>query len=303
MSSLDKEIGKHLEALADREENLSEEEKENFKRWIRRAYNLIPIMAHKYKRNRVEYDDLVQEALIGLAFAIKDFRRERAKGPPQDAFHTYAIYRMKGRMYDFCITNETPIHVPSQVAKAASYVKQMKRLLNHVPVFSENTDLIDEIIKTENHVEEEKLNAAAVGDLKELKRKLGRIAHNSKINYEKLAAMALQSITLIVSDDILSKFPRDGALVDEIVSSRELSDHLKDSLGEKRFTVLYLRALGWNLREIAETLKDLGYTNRQGDCVSRQAVKGILDETLKAIEKMRLFSKLSGLFNSLKDKE
>jgi hypothetical protein len=99
----------------------------------------------------------------------------------------------------------------------------------------------------------------------------------------------MESISLVVSDEILSKYPKENELVDELVSCRELSEQLEESLGEKRFTVLSLRAKGWNFREIAERLEELGYTNRQGKQISRQAVKAILDETLKAVRKMRVF--------------
>ena len=60
-------------------------------------------------------------------------------------------------------------------------------------------------------------------------------------------------------------------------------------MGEKRFAVLSMRALGWNFREIAEHMEEMGYTNRQGERITRQAVKGIYDETLQAVRKMKVF--------------
>lgn len=248
---------------------------------------LIQKMAHKYVRNRVEYDDLVQEALVGLVLACRDFDPERSSD-----FHTYAIYRMKGKMYEYCIGNENPIYVPTHVAKAASYVKQMQRLLDREPDFSDRSDLITSIISVRQHKAEQELNKAAQEALSELKRKLGNIANNSKMEYEDLAQLAMESLSLIVSDDILSKYPKETDLVEEIVSNRELGEQLRESLGERRFAVLSMRALGWNMREIAEKLEEMGYTNKQGKCITRQAVKAILDETILAVQRMRIIKNL-----------
>lgn len=253
---------------------------EHYEKYLR----LIQKMAHKYKRNRVEYDDLVQEALFGLVLACRDFDPKRSTD-----FHTYAIYRMKGKMYEYCIGNENPIYVPTHVAKAASYVKQMQRLLDREPQFLDNQALITDIIAIQVHELEEGLNPLTLRDLRELKRKLGNIANNSnKMTYASLAKRALESLSLVVSDDILSKFPKENEIVEEIVSNRQLSEQLRESLGEKRFTVLSMRALGYSLREIAEHLELMGYTNRQGNRVTRQAVMGILNETLQAVSRMRL---------------
>jgi RNA polymerase sigma factor (sigma-70 family) len=275
-----------LKKLASRK-SLSEEVRQDLREKIEAYKRLIHKMAHKYVRNRVEYEDLIQEALYGLALACRDFDPERS-----DDFHTYAIYRMKGRMYEYCIGNENPIYVPTHVAKAASYVKQMQRLLGKEPYFVDSSDLVAEIIMTREHPEEDKVPASARKELSELKRKLGNIASNSKMKYTHLATLASESLSLIVSDEILAKFPKDSGFVDELVSNRELGARLRESLGEKRFTVLVMRKMGWNLREIAEHLEALGYTNKKGQQISRQAVKAILDETLRAVSRMRIFREL-----------
>jgi RNA polymerase sigma factor (sigma-70 family) len=254
---------------------------------IRDYKRLILKMAHKYKRHRVEYDDLVQEAMIGLILADRDFDETRSRD-----FHTYAIYRMKGKMYEYCIANESPIYVPTHIAKAAAYVKQMQRLLEAEPSFTTHGIESDKIIAVSKHPFERKLPTPIAEQLTELKRKLGRIAHNSKRDYESLTKMAFESISLIVSEDALLKLPQEEVL-DDWVASKRMSEDLERSLGPKRFAALKLRAAGWNYREIAEALFDLGYANKRGEVISRQAVKGILDETIKAIRRSRAFASFS----------
>ena len=280
-------VEERLNDLSDDTSALPETAKQDIQQNIEKYKRLIHKMARKYVRNRVEYEDLIQEALFGLMLACRDFDPSRSND-----FHTYAIYRMKGKMYEYCIGNENPIYVPTHVAKAASYVKQMQRLLDKEPQFSTEATLVTEIISVREHEAEEKLHPSFRYNLSELKLKLGNIAHNSKMEYENLTRLAMESLSLVVSDDILSKYPKETDLVDEIVSNKELSQKLRESLGERRFTVIHLRALGWNLREIAERLAELGYTNREGKQMSRQAVKGILSETLQAVKRVRILQNL-----------
>ena len=271
---------KHKNSLPEKARKDVEKHSEDYKR-------LIYKMARKYVRNRVEFDDLIQEALFGLILACRDFDIERSTN-----FHTYAIYRMKGKMYEYCIGNESPIYIPTHVAKAASYVKQMQRLLDREPYLFDKSQTIRDMIGVRVHAEEANIKDDSRADLMELKRKLGNIAHNSKTTYETLSGLAMQSLSMIVSDEVLTKCPKESGLVEDIVSNREVQDQLRDHLGEKKFTVLLMRAQGWNLREIAEKLEVMGYVNKQGKQVTRQAVKAILADTLTTVKKMKNFKNL-----------
>ena len=276
-------IVEDLEKLIKTSKQLPEEAKRDLERKLPKYEKLIKKMAHKYVRARVEYDDLVQEALMGFMLACRDFNPERSND-----FHTYAIYRMKGKMYEYCIRAESPIYVPTHVGKAAAYVKQMQRLLDKEPSFADRPGIATEIIKINEHEAEADMAPESFAALRELKRKLGNIANTSKMAYERLAGMAMESLSLIVSDEVLNKHPEETGLIDDIVSNRELSAQIKESLGEKKFTVVYMKALGWSLREIAERLFEMGYTNKNNEQITRQAVKAILDDTNEAIKKMKL---------------
>lgn len=267
--------------------SLPEEAKADVVKHIASYERLIYKMARKYVRNRVEFDDLIQEALTGLILACRDFDPERSTN-----FHTYAIYRMKGKMYEYCIGNESPIYIPTQVAKAASYVKQMQRLLDKEPYLFDKGGVIGEMIFTKEHAEEENINPSVHADLKELKRKLGNIANNSKTGYTHLAKLAMESLSMIVSDEVLAKCPKETDLVEDLVANKETMSQLRDALGEKKYTVISMRFAQYNLREISEELERLGYVNKQGKRITRQAVKAILDETLQTVKKMKSFKNL-----------
>ncbi len=110
-----KEVGKKLEELINKKGALPERVRKDLEEHMVEYHKLILKMARRYVRSRVEYADLVQEALYGLMLAERDFDPSRSTD-----FHTYAIYRMKGKMYEYCIANDSPIYVPTHVAKAAS---------------------------------------------------------------------------------------------------------------------------------------------------------------------------------------
>lgn len=285
-----KKVEEALEELASKKGSLPERARKDLETHITEYHRLILKMARKYVRSRVEYPDLVQEAMIGLILADRDFDPSRSTD-----FHTYAIYRIKGKMYEYCIANDNPIYVPTHVAKAASYVKQMRRLLEEQ--LNSPDVSIDEVILIDHHPVEKTLNPSAYDKLREMKRKLARIALNSKMAYERLAGLAAKSLSSVVNDEVLSKVPKDTEKIEDIILGGEVREQFRELLGEKRLLVLEMRSQDWTYREIAEKLYTMGYRNKSGGVISRQAVKGIWDETLKTIHKSSVYRDLldSGL--------
>lgn len=293
MSKSSDKVEQTLEELIKNKDALPERARKDLVEHIRDYQRLIMKMAHKYVRNRVEYDDLVQEAMIGLMMADRDFDPTRSED-----FHTYAIYRMKGKMYEYCIGNESPIYVPTHVAKAASYVKQMRRLLEREPALGQSEVDPDDVIRVSKHKIEANFLPTTRVDLKELKRKLGRIAINSKMEYEKLSDLAIKSLSLIVSDEVLMKVPDDADDINDLVLTGEMKSYLKEHLGEKKYAVIEMRFEKWTYSDIAEKLYTMGYKNKEGGVISRQAVKGIFDDTLKTIRKSKFYKNIMQEENS-----
>lgn len=278
------ELAVDIEKMVAAEPDVSEEIKLILNKRVKEYSQLISQMAMKYRRNRVEHADLVQEGMIGLILAVRGFKPQRSPD-----FHTYAIYRIKGKMYEYCIGNENPIYVPAHIAKAAAYVKQMQRLLEGELRGEAEMVLAEEIIVVEEHEGEGRLSPEGKAALKEIKRKMENIAKNSKMPYPKLAKLAYSSLSLIVPEEALAAAPLDAPDVDDAASDREMMKHLKDSIDEKRFTVLWMRALGWAYVEIADELYRRGYGNNKGLKMTRQAVKNIYDETIETIKRTRFF--------------
>lgn len=263
--------------------------KENIpENWLEQYTEQIRKMAHKYCRARVEYEDLVQEGLIGLLKAVEDYNPERSSD-----FRTYAITRIKGKMYEYCIGNNSPIYIPIHVSKAASYVNQIDRLLDKEPGISTQVGMKEEITRIRRHPGEESLPSGVGSSLDSLKQKIANIARNSKMSYETLVNMAYQSLSLIVSDEVLSKHPLPEDHIDNVTFSKEMDEKLYQVLGEKRYHILKLHLAKYSNPEIAEELFKIGYTNNKGGVMSRQAIKQTLDKTLLFLKSTQLIDDLT----------
>lgn len=250
---------------------------------IKEYKRLISNMAYKYVRGRAEYEDLIQEAFVGLVIAGDNFDESRSED-----FRTYAITRMRGKMYEYGIRNDTLISIPTHVAKAVSYVRQISKLLDkELPDDKDGIKL--ELLKNRRcPTLEKKLSVGALEKLDSLKQRLENIARNSKISYETLAGLAIDSLSSIVAEDSLFKHSVDEPDGELNAIDNQLMKNLEIALGEKQFFVVRLRLLGCSYREIAEKLSEAGYKNSKGKQISRQAVKGILDSARKTIKELNI---------------
>lgn len=251
---------------------------------------IIRKMAHKYKRTRVEYEDLIQEALIGLILACRHFNPERTENP--DGFRYYAVMRIRGKMFEYSIKNSTPITVPAHVAKTVSYVHKMNRILDKDPFLLEFGNIPnEEIVAKREHPLECKLERNTKEELGDLKQKVENIANNSLMDYERLIGLAQESISMMVSDEVLSKYSNEDIDIREYVQCKKQFEDLRSSLGKKRFMVFFLHLQEFSNNEIAGKLFEEGFCNREGSPISRQAVKAILDDVKKALREMKRFKR------------
>jgi RNA polymerase sigma factor (sigma-70 family) len=239
---------------------------------------IIYCMASRYVRTRVEYEDLIQEAFVGLILADRDFDEKRSED-----FRTYAITRIRGRMYEYGIRNDTLITVPTHVAKAVSYVRQIDRLLDRELGLELDNTLKQEILQKRKHKSERRFSESVRERLDFLKQRLENIAKNSKMTYETLAGLAIESLALVVSDEALNAHIGEEENIDTVVGSKELAERLKGCLDERQYLVIVFRSAGFTYREIAQKLFDHGFGNSNNKPVSRQAVKAILETAKKAI--------------------
>lgn len=237
--------------------------------YIQQYNGLIYKMARKYVRgHQVELEDLVQEGRIGLAMAVRDFDETRSSD-----FQTYAMYRIMGKMYEYCVVNDSIVYVPIHICKSSVHVKKIISAAERdIDAMLTQSEIID-IVLTETHPSEKKLSSQAREDIRNLKRKLSNIARNSRVSYKDLARKALDSIMHVIPDDGSVIDDKIHHTLDSSIESSEFLNKMRPEIGERAYVTLTLWCLGLTLKEIAVELYSRGLTKKE---ISRQAVKASL---------------------------
>ncbi len=246
--------------------NPTTDEEKALKQYIR----LILMIAKKYVRNNVEYEDLIMAGSIGLVEAVRHFDITRSTN-----FKAYAITRIKGRMYEYCISNMTTISVPTHVGKTKVYAERMTRILDQEPYLFSSGVSTHEIISEWEHPSEEHLGDKAKEQIRTIKGMVNKIAINSKTTYKKLISYAYKSMVTELGEEDAREFIT-FSTTDDIetdVTVNEVVAKLKESIGEKKTTVLVLHHQKYNNEDIADELFKRGLTPRR---ITRQAVRGLL---------------------------
>jgi RNA polymerase sigma factor (sigma-70 family) len=248
-----------------------------FKKYIK----LILVMAHKYTRPRVVYEDVVAEGMKGLVEAVNDFdpnRPTKSGNPP--SFKQYLIVRVRGRMYEFFIANSKCLHIPTHVSKALTYVEKMFAILNKEPkLYNYDIKPIEIIVKF-THPGEEYVHPKNRKKIRRFKEIVSNLASNSMTSYETIVARALMGFSSEITVDGIERELADSINCLENDCERfvfiiEQSKILEKLLGGRKYHTLKLKMFGYNYKEISERLFDAGYTKWK---ISRQAVRGSLEQ-------------------------
>jgi RNA polymerase sigma factor (sigma-70 family) len=276
--SVDKRISPEFSRLIARvvgSMNPSSDEEKALKQYIR----LVLVIARKYVRQNVDYEDLIMCGIIGLIEAVRNFDPSRSNN-----FSAYAITRMKGRMYEFCISNLTSISVPTHVGKTKVYAERMTRMLDQEPYLFAHDISTNEIICTWEHPAENEINVKIKEEIRKIKGMVFKIANNSKTSYEELVKLAYKSMVTEIGGDEISEFAMCTSSndIETEVEVREITEKLRETMGDKKTTILMLHHQNYNNEDIAEELFDQNLTSRR---ISRQAVRGLLKNAEKKAQR------------------
>lgn len=246
---------------------------------LKQYIKLILVIARKYVRANVEYEDLIMAGVIGLIEAVRHFDPQRSTN-----FSAYAITRIKGRMYEYCIGNTTSITVPTHVGKARAYVERMTKLLDQEPVVFANGYNPRELIEIWQHEFEGNLTKYTYDMLRKIKTMVNKIALNSKTSYTRLVSLAYRSMVTEMVEEEAENFSYTGfgADIETSVSANQVADRLRNGIGDKKTAILILHNQDFNNEDIADLIHKQGLTSRR---ISRQAVRGLLKSAEKTAGK------------------
>lgn len=251
------------------------QEEKDLKQYIK----LVIVIAKKYVRQNVPYEDLISCGIMGLLEATRNFDPERSTN-----FKAYAITRVKGRIYEYCVSNASNVTIPTHVGKSRVYVERLTRLLEKEPTLFVTGVEAKDIISVWEHPHEPELDSKTLEQIRKIKVMVSKIAKNSKTTYEGLVKLAYKSIVTEISDeevrDYLSHEP--SSTIEQVVTINEITDKLKDKMGDKKTRVLVLHHQGYNNEDIAKVIFEEKLTPRR---ISRQAIRGLLKSAEKKAKK------------------
>src|SRR4051794_31377399 len=105
---------------------------------IERNLRLVYSLAHRYRGHEASYDDLVQEATIGLVRAVEKFDHRRGL-----KFSTYAVWWIRRSLANAVVDART-IRIPSNSSARLAAIRRAERELERVAPGSSSTEAIAE---------------------------------------------------------------------------------------------------------------------------------------------------------------
>ncbi len=193
---------------------------------IMKSYFLeILFLARRYVRPAVDYEDLVNEGIIGLLDAIDRFDIGKANSNPR-AFHNLAIVRIKSFMFVFFLNNNTQYSVPNYMARAMNLLEQIRNIIEGASYLGDSRKAL-----LEYHCEEfdDAVSATTAKKLNTVKSKLQRLANGSNKTYEEMA------LTVLGVEENIRSYENEGVHTD--VSPEDLTadrEYLEQFLGNLR---------------------------------------------------------------------
>jgi RNA polymerase sigma factor (sigma-70 family) len=237
---------------------------------LKSYFREILMLARKYTRPTVDYEDLVVEGLIGLMDAVQRWDPEKSTGPK--SFHQLAIIRIKSQMFEFFLANNTIYTIPNYMARAMALVDQIRNLVDS---YEYQGDAQEALLNFEARGFEKGVPKEFAEQVRRLKERIQNLAQNSKRTYEEMVQGVLK-----VEQDIES-FEREGELEispEEASAQREFLDKLLGGLNPAARHVIALRLEGCTLEEVGSKM---GFT--------RERARQIQDDALRFFLKTRMF--------------
>jgi len=236
---------------------------------LKSYFREILMLARKYTRPTVDYEDLVVEGLIGLLDAIQRWDPEKSTGAK--SFHQLAIIRIKSQMFEFFLSNNTMYTIPNYMARAIALVSQIRNLVGGYEYQGNSEEAL-------LNFEAPEFDALAPTEFAEqvtrLKERVRNLAENSDKTYEQMILNVLK-----VERDIES-FERETEFEvspEDVTAQREFLEKFLDGLNPDARDVIALLLQGNTLEQVGEKK---GFT--------RERARQIKEETLRFFEKTRM---------------
>lgn len=231
----------------------------------------ILVIARKYVRPMVDFEDLVVEGILGLLDAIRRYDTTKAKGNPR-AFHNLAIVRIKSNMFEYFLSNNSLYSIPNYMSRAMTLVDQIRNLVLSV---EHDSDPQETILRYHNVSFEEVIPKAKSKKLSRLKEKVVSLALNSGKTYEEMIINVLRVESEIEGYERKETFIKSP---EDLASDREYLNKFLTALKPDAKDIIVSLMEGNTLEQVG-TQKGL----------TRERARQIKEETLQFFEGTKMY--------------
>jgi RNA polymerase sigma factor (sigma-70 family) len=248
--------GPILEEIIDPKDHLTDDIMKSY-------FREILFLAGRYTRPTVDFQDLVDEGIMGLLDAITRFDITKANGNPR-AFHNLAIVRIKSFMFEFFLSNNSRYHIPHYMSRAINLTEQIRNIIDNSPY---QGDCSAALLNFECEDFEDSSLETTVEKIGAVKRRLKRLAESLGKTYEGMVLSVLK-----VNLDIENYE----------VGNEEIENSPEELAGDREYMEKFLDCLNPNARAVitkilqGKTLEEAGA--ELGIC--RERARQIKEETL-----------------------
>jgi RNA polymerase sigma-32 factor len=239
---------------------------------LKSYFREILVIARKFTRPTVEFEDLVVEGLMGLLDAIARWDPERSNNNER-SFHNLAIVRIKSNMFEYLLANNTPYTTPNYMGRALALVDQIRNLVQSHEYPGNATEAL---LNFEAEDFERSVPEAYARRVKDLKERMKNLAAGFDRSYEEMVMAVLK-----VEQDIAA-YEQSGEEFEpspeELAAQREYLDKVLTVLKPDARDVLVSLLEGETLEQAGEKK---GFT--------RERARQIREETLDFLQKTRMY--------------
>jgi RNA polymerase sigma factor (sigma-70 family) len=170
---------------------LSNESEEHALFMRKRYKRYITYLSYQFSRNSgVEHTDLVDEAYLGLARAVRDFRTSAGKVTNRNPkFHRLAVVLIREALTDAVYALDSPVNVPFALRETHYYLTRIMNILNDVSELE--LDVEDEVTAV-YEIDLVKLGVPEIyaEKIRYFKDRIENRARNADTTYEKMVDRA-----------------------------------------------------------------------------------------------------------------
>ena len=197
----------------------------------------------------LDREDFLQEGIIGLARASRDFDKNRGENSD---FNTFAIYKIKDAMREFATSQSTNTKTPQYIKDSFYLINKLRRIVESTKPL-ENKSLINAWDVSEKYEQDSEISDS----VREIRQSIYNLAERSCVDVKELIKRA--ELSPVISTELTSRTTIENMSSDSdifaMVSNNDMIDIVTSTLSERELEMMRLYFVNnYTVRDIGEKL-------------------------------------------------